>query len=72
MKVCVKYFDNFLFTATHWIPMAYKNAFYFNALQEQEENQIVVRIEYYGKLNDIPTSDVVGLTPHSPHQFLIS
>jgi len=48
MKVCVKYFDNFLFTAIHWIPMAYKNAFYFNALQEQEENQIVVRIEYYG------------------------
>ena len=50
MKVCVKYFDNFLFTATHWIPMAYKNAFYFNALQEQEENQIVVRIEYYGAI----------------------
>jgi hypothetical protein len=30
------------------IPTAYKNAFYLNALQEKQENQMVVRIDYFG------------------------
>jgi hypothetical protein len=29
------------------IPIAYKNAFYFNALQEKQENQMVIRIDYF-------------------------
>src|SRR5262249_27049421 len=34
MKVCVKHFDNFILTATRCISKPYRNAFYFNMLQE--------------------------------------
>jgi hypothetical protein len=40
-------FWQFFLTATHVIPIAYKNAFYFNALQEKQENQLVIRIDYF-------------------------